>query len=51
MKAARDAATAYKTAVLAEGAMVDLVDKNPFNVTVGIRSKLVAALDTIANAA
>jgi hypothetical protein len=51
MKAARDAATAYKTAVLGDGVLVDLVDKNPFNVTVEIRSKLLAALDIIANAA
>jgi hypothetical protein len=49
-KAASGAAAAYKAALLSDTALIDLVDQNPFNVPVGIRSKLVAALDLIANA-
>ena len=50
MKAVRDAAVAYKTAVWGHK-LVDLVDENKLGVTVGIKSKLGPALDTIASAA
>jgi hypothetical protein len=50
LKAARDAAAAYKAALIEDPA-VDLVDSNPFGIEVGIRAKLGAALDTIAAAA
>lgn len=46
-KAARDAAAAYKAAVF-KHKLVDLVDRNPFGVKVGIKVRLGAALDTIA---
>ena len=46
-KAARDAAVAYKAAVLGH-VLVDLVDANPFGITVGLQTRLVSALDTIA---
>jgi len=49
-KAARAAASAYKAAVF-KHVLVDLVDRNPFGVEVGIKAKLGPALDTIANAA
>jgi hypothetical protein len=50
VKAAREAATAYRQAVLGHP-LATLVDENPFGVEVGLRSRLVAALDTIADAA
>lgn len=49
LQAARQAAAKYRAAVLSDG-IVDLVDANPFGVEVGIKSKLVAALDKIASA-
>ena len=49
-KAARDAAAAYKAAVLGH-VLVDLVDANPFGITVGLQTRLVSALDTIATTA
>jgi hypothetical protein len=50
VKAARDAAAAYRKAVL-DHPLAALVDENSFGIPVGLRSRLVAALDTIANAA
>ncbi len=50
LAAASKAAIAYKTKVFAHK-LIDLVDGNPFGVQVGIKAKLGAALDTIANAA
>jgi hypothetical protein len=50
VKAARDAAAAYRQAVLGHP-LAALVDENPFGIPVGLRSRLVAALDTIADAA
>jgi len=50
LAAAGKAASAYKKKVF-EHTLIDLVDRNPFGVEVGIRAKLGAALDTIANAA
>lgn len=49
-KAARAAAAAYKTAVFSHP-LADLVDENPFGVSVGIKARLGPALDTIARAA
>ena len=48
-QAARDAAVAYKAAVFRHP-LADLVDENPFGVTVGLRAKLGPALDRIAAA-
>jgi len=49
-KAARQAATAYKAAVV-EHALADLIDDNPFGVDVGIQARLGPVLDTIIRAA
>lgn len=50
LDAARKAAVAYKAKIF-EHRLIDLVDRNPFGIDVGIKAKLGAALDTIANAA
>jgi len=50
LAAAAEAASVYKKKVF-EHKLIDLVDRNPFGVEVGIKAKLGAALDTIANAA
>ncbi|MCO6415437.1 hypothetical protein JYK14_04495 [Siccirubricoccus sp. KC 17139] len=49
-RAVRDAALAYCKAVLGHP-LARLVDENPFGIPVGIESRLVAALDRIAEAA